>query len=38
MVKAMAGRVLAAGLLTGLYSRGEGAAIGRVGAATPATA
>lgn len=33
---AMAGRVLAAGLLTGTYSRGEEAPVGPVGAALPA--
>src|SRR4051812_39027735 len=38
LVKAMAGRVLAAGLLTGIYSRGEGAAIGSGMARAPATA
>lgn len=32
IVKAMAGHVLAAGLLTGTYSRGEGAPVGPVGA------
>jgi Raf kinase inhibitor-like YbhB/YbcL family protein len=32
VVKAMAGRVLAAGLLTGTYSRGEEAPVGPVGA------
>ncbi len=36
IVKAMAGRVLAAGLLTGIYSRGETVPIGPVGAAAPA--
>lgn len=36
VVEAMARRVLAAGLLTGTYSRGEPAATGPVGAATPA--
>lgn len=36
VVEAMAGRVLAAGLLTGLYSRGEEAPVGPVGAAAPA--
>jgi hypothetical protein len=38
LVKAMAGRVLAAGLLTGLYSRGDAAAIGRGMAGARATA
>jgi Raf kinase inhibitor-like YbhB/YbcL family protein len=38
LVKAMAGRVLAAGLLTGTYSRGEGAMVGRSAAGAPATA
>jgi Raf kinase inhibitor-like YbhB/YbcL family protein len=33
MIEAMAGRVLAAGLLTGTYSRGQEALIGPVGAA-----
>lgn len=33
LIEAMAGRVLAAGLLTGTYSRGEGAPIGPVGSA-----
>jgi hypothetical protein len=37
-VSAMAGRVLAAGLLTGTYSRGQPAGIGPVGAVRPATA
>lgn len=36
VVKAMAGRVLAAGLLTGTYSRGEEAPLGPVGAAVRA--
>ncbi|RYY33424.1 MAG: YbhB/YbcL family Raf kinase inhibitor-like protein, partial [Sphingomonadales bacterium] len=36
MLEAMAGRVLAAGLLTGTYSRGQEAPVGQVGA--PATA
>ena len=36
VVEAMAGRVLAAGILTGTYSRGEPADIGPVGAAAPA--
>ncbi len=36
IVKAMAGRVLAAGLLTGIYSRGEQAPVGPVGASLPA--
>ncbi len=36
LVKAMAGRVLAAGLLTGTYSRGQPAPVGPVGAVTPA--
>ncbi|MEN3747329.1 YbhB/YbcL family Raf kinase inhibitor-like protein [Sphingomonas sp. HF-S3] len=36
ILKAMAGRVLAAGLLTGTYSRGEPAPTGLVGAAVPA--
>lgn len=36
VVKAMAGRVLAAGLLTGTYSRGEEAPVGPVGAAVRA--
>ncbi len=36
LVEAMAGRVLAAGLLTGTYSRGEPADVGPVGAAAPA--
>jgi Raf kinase inhibitor-like YbhB/YbcL family protein len=36
VVKAMAGRVLAAGLLTGSYSRGEEAPVGPVGLAAPA--
>lgn len=36
IVRAMRGRVLAAGLLTGTYSRGEEAPIGPVGAAAPA--
>ena len=36
IVKAMAGRVLAAGLLTGTYSRGEEAPIGPVGSVAPA--
>lgn len=35
-VAAMRGRVLAAGLLTGTYSRGEAAAIGPIGAIAPA--
>lgn len=35
IVKAMAGRVLAAGLLTGTYSRGEEAPVGPVGSAAP---
>ena len=38
LVKAMAGRVLAAGLLTGTYSRGEDAPVGRLGAGVAATA
>jgi hypothetical protein len=38
LVKAMAGRVLSAGLLTGTYSRGEGAMVGRSAIGTPATA
>ena len=38
LVRAMAGRVLAAGLLTGTYSRGEVAPIGRVQAAQPSIA
>lgn len=38
LVKAMTGRVLAAGLVTGIYSRGEGAAIGLAPVGTPATA
>lgn len=38
LVKAMAGRVLAAGLLTGTYSRGEAAPAGRTGAAGAAPA
>lgn len=37
IVKAMAGRVLAAGLLTGTYSRGEAAPVGPVGSVAPAT-
>jgi Raf kinase inhibitor-like YbhB/YbcL family protein len=36
VVKAMAGRVLAAGLLTGIYSRGESAPVGPVGAGVAA--
>ena len=36
LVRAMAGKVLAAGLLTGTYARGEPAAIGRVGSAVRA--
>lgn len=36
IVKAMAGRVLAAGILTGTYSRGEEAPTGLVGSAAPA--
>ena len=36
VVEAMAGRVLAAGLLTGVYSRGEPAEIGPVGEVAPA--
>jgi len=36
VVAAMAGHVLAAGVLTGTYSRGEPAEIGPVGAAAPA--
>lgn len=36
ILKAMAGRVLAAGLLTGTYSRGEEAPTGLVGATAPA--
>ena len=36
IVKAMAGRVLAAGLLTGTYSRGEEAPVGPVVAGVPA--
>lgn len=36
IVEAMRGRVLAAGLLTGTYSRGEAAGIGPVGAVVPA--
>ncbi|MBO9712424.1 YbhB/YbcL family Raf kinase inhibitor-like protein [Sphingomonas sp.] len=36
VVKAMAGHVLAAGLLTGTYSRGEGASVGPIGYAAPA--
>ena len=36
IVKAMAGRVLAAGLLTGTYSRGEEAPVGPVGSVAPA--
>ncbi|MHA6718877.1 YbhB/YbcL family Raf kinase inhibitor-like protein [Sphingomonas sp. RS6] len=35
LVKAMAGRVLAAGLLTGVYSRGEPQPTGLVGATAP---
>lgn len=35
VVKAMAGRVLAAGLLTGTYSRGEEAPVGPIGSAVP---
>jgi Raf kinase inhibitor-like YbhB/YbcL family protein len=38
LVKAMAGRVLAAGLLTGIYSRGEGAAVGAATAGALASA
>src|SRR3954463_13420806 len=38
LVKAMTGRVLAAGLVTGIYSRGEGAAIGLASVGTLATA
>ncbi|GAA0739135.1 YbhB/YbcL family Raf kinase inhibitor-like protein [Sphingomonas japonica] len=37
IVKAMRGRVLAAGVLTGTYSRGEQAPVGPFGAAQPAT-
>jgi Raf kinase inhibitor-like YbhB/YbcL family protein len=36
VVEAMAGRVLAAGLLTGIYSRGEPADVGPVGEVAPA--
>ncbi len=36
IVKAMSGRVLAAGLLTGTYSRGEAAPVGPAGALAPA--
>ena len=36
IVEAMTGRVLAAGVLTGTYSRGEMAGVGPVGAAAPA--
>lgn len=36
LMKAMKGNVLAAGLLTGTYSRGDPAPIGLVGAVTPA--
>ncbi|MCD2323424.1 YbhB/YbcL family Raf kinase inhibitor-like protein [Sphingomonas sp. IC-56] len=36
LIEAMAGRVLAAGLLTGTYSRGEEAPIGLLGEAAPA--
>jgi Raf kinase inhibitor-like YbhB/YbcL family protein len=36
LVRAMAGRVLAAGLLTGIYSRGEPQPTGLVGSAAPA--
>ena len=36
IVRAMAGHVLAAGLLTGTYSRGEGAPVGPVGSAVTA--
>ncbi len=36
IVAAMRGRVLAAGLLTGTYSRGEPAGVGPVGSAAPA--
>jgi Raf kinase inhibitor-like YbhB/YbcL family protein len=36
IVEAMAGHVLAAGLLTATYGRGEAAAVGPVGAAAPA--
>ncbi|TGX54689.1 YbhB/YbcL family Raf kinase inhibitor-like protein [Sphingomonas gei] len=36
IVKAMAGRVLAAGLLTGTYSRGEEAGVGPIGSLVPA--
>jgi hypothetical protein len=36
MIEAMAGHVLAAGLLIGTYSRGEEASIGPVGATAPA--
>lgn len=38
LIKAMEGRILAAGLLVGTYSRGENAPIGRVGAARTAAA
>ncbi|UZK69079.1 YbhB/YbcL family Raf kinase inhibitor-like protein [Sphingomonas sp. S1-29] len=38
MLKAMRGRVLAAGLLTGTYSRGEAQPTGLVGKAVPAAA
>lgn len=36
MLKAMSGRVLAAGVLTGTYSRGEGKPVGPASAAVPA--
>jgi len=36
VVRAMEGRVLAAGLLTGTYSRGEEAPVGPIGSAVPA--
>jgi len=36
VVEVMAGKVLAAGLLVGTYSRGEGAAVGPAGVAQPA--
>lgn len=36
LVEAMAGHVLAAGVLTGTYSRGEKAAVGAVGVTAPA--
>ncbi|RYY27360.1 MAG: YbhB/YbcL family Raf kinase inhibitor-like protein [Sphingomonadales bacterium] len=36
MIEAMAGRVLAAGLLTGTYSRGEAASIGPIGSVATA--